>query len=88
MNHFRNLTGAIRLNLVKMTEQEISELAAILVNEHGHAALDFAQRRKHQYAREPLSDAFLLWSQIAEVTARLLRAREARLHTGTAPSGS
>ena len=71
-----------------MTQQEISELAAILVNEHGHAALDIAQRRQNQYAHEPLSDAFLLWSQIAEITGRLLRVRDARQasHTGAAHS--
>jgi hypothetical protein len=61
-----------------MTEQEISELAAILVNEHGHGALDIAQRRKAQYAHEPRGAAFLLWSQIAEAAARLWRTRQAR----------
>ena len=56
-----------------MTEQDIAELAAILVNEHGHAAIDIAERHKAQYAHEPLSDAYRLWSQIAAATARLLR---------------
>jgi hypothetical protein len=61
-----------------MTQQQILELAAILVNEHGHAALDIAQRRKAQYAHEPLCDAFVLWSEIAEAAGRLWRVRQAR----------
>ncbi len=68
-----------------MTEQEITELAAILVNEHGHTALEVAERRKAQYAQEPHSDGFLLWSRIAAATARLLRVREA--HYVSATSG-
>ncbi len=67
--------AAARLNLGKMTEQEITELAAILVNEHGHAALDIAERRRDQHADEPSSDSFRLWSSIADATARLLRIR-------------
>ena len=58
-----------------MTEQEIVELAAILINEHGEAALEIAERRRDQYARERHSDAFRLWTQIAEATAALLRER-------------
>lgn len=65
-----------RLNLCKMTEQEIVELAAILVNEHGHAALAVAERRRDQHAHEPHSDAYRLWSRIAVATARLLRVRQ------------
>jgi hypothetical protein len=59
-----------------MTEQEIAELAAILVNEHGHAAYEFALRRQAQHAHEPRSDSFQLWTRIANATARLLRVRE------------
>jgi hypothetical protein len=57
-----------------MTEQEIIELAAILVNEHGHSAVDVAERRRAQHA--PHSYSCRLWSRIADATARLLRARE------------
>ena len=58
----------------EMTEQEIIELAAILVNEHGHAALAVAEQRRDQHPH--YSDSFRLWSRIAEATARLLRLRE------------
>jgi hypothetical protein len=59
----------------KMTEQEITELAAILVKEHGHAALDVARRRRDQHAHEPRSEAYRLWARIADATARMLRAQ-------------
>jgi len=58
-----------------MTEQEVSELAAFLVDEHGNAALEIAQGRRDQYARERQSDAYRLWARITAATARLLRAR-------------
>lgn len=58
-----------------MSEQEIIELAAILVNEHGHSALAVAAERRDQHAHEPHSEAYRLWSKIAEATARLLRAK-------------
>jgi hypothetical protein len=61
-----------------MSEQEITELAAILVNEHGFAALDVAERRRRQHARNPRSDAYRLWTRIAEATLRLLRAKRRR----------
>jgi hypothetical protein len=67
-----------RLNLSEMTQQEIVELAAILVNEHGHAARDVAERRRNQHA--PTSYSYRLWTKIAEATARLLRTRQ-RQHT-------
>ena len=66
----------MRLNLSKMTEQETVELAAILVNEHGHAALDVAERRRAQFADKPDSDGFRLWSDIAEAVIRVLRVKE------------
>jgi hypothetical protein len=53
-----------------MSEREIVELAAILVNEHGHAAREVAERRRDQHSRQ--SASFRLWSEIAEATARLL----------------
>jgi hypothetical protein len=56
----------------EMSEQEIIELAAILVNEHGHAALAIAERRRDQHAHERDSAAFRLWSEIADATARLV----------------
>lgn len=60
----------------EMSEREIIELAAILVNEHGHAALDVAERRRDQHARDRRSAAYRLWSQIAAATARMLRVRQ------------
>jgi len=59
-----------------MTHQEISELAAILVNEHGNAAREMAERRRNQHA--PTSYSYRLWTKIAEATARLLRTRQRR----------
>ena len=56
-----------------MTEKQIRELAAILVNEYGHAALKVAERRRDQHAHKRHSDAYRLWARIAEATARLLR---------------
>ena len=64
-----------RLNMSEMSEREIIELAAILVNEHGNAALDVAERRRDQHARDRRSAAYRLWTQIAAATARLLRVR-------------
>jgi hypothetical protein len=65
-----------------MTDQEIVELAAILVNEHGNEAADVAERRRAQFERERRSDGFRLWSRIAVAVARLLavRRREERRH--------
>ena len=60
----------------EMSEREITELAAILVNEHGHAALDVAERRRDQHARNRSSAAYRLWTQIAAATARLLRMKQ------------
>ena len=60
----------------EMSEREIIELAAILVNEHGHAALDVAERRRDQHARNRRSAAYRLWTQIAAATARLLRMKQ------------
>ena len=54
-----------------MSEREIIELAAILVNEHGRAALAVAERRRDQHPQH--SASFRLWSKIAGATARLLR---------------
>ena len=56
-----------------MTEKQIRELAQILVNEYGHAALQIAERRRDQHARKRHSDAYRIWARIAEATARLLR---------------
>jgi hypothetical protein len=60
----------------EMSEREIIELAAILVNEHGHAALDVAERRREQHARNRSSAAYRLWSKIAAATARMLRMQQ------------
>ena len=61
-----------------MTEQEIVELAAILVNEHGHAAVEVAERRRAQHADKPRCAGFRLWTRIAAAAARLLAARSRR----------
>ncbi|HLY47079.1 MAG TPA: hypothetical protein VKQ73_15965 [Stellaceae bacterium] len=59
-----------------MTAQEITELAAILVNEHDEAALAVAEQRRDQYARERHFTAYRLWARIAIATAHLLRLRQ------------
>jgi hypothetical protein len=56
--------------MVKMTQQEIVELAAILVNEHGHTALQAAETRRAEH--EPGSDSHRLWTRIAAEVAHLL----------------
>ena len=53
-----------------MTDQEIAELAAILVNEHGHTALKAAETRLGQH--EWGSDGHRLWTRIAAEVAHLL----------------
>jgi hypothetical protein len=52
-----------------MTKQEIDELAAILLNEHGHAAFRIAEARRDQHRHEPHCDAYLLWDAIAAAVA-------------------
>ena len=54
-----------------MTDQEVDELAAILVHEHGRAALDVAENRRFLHGSS--SDGFRLWTRIAAAVARLLR---------------
>lgn len=61
--------------MIKMTEQGIVELAAILVNEHGHAALHAAELRLREHP--PGSDGHHLWGRIAAEVARLLGERKA-----------
>lgn len=56
-----------------MTEKQIIELAAILVNEYGYAALQVAERRRDQHASKPHSDSYRVWARIAEAAERLLR---------------
>jgi hypothetical protein len=70
------LLTAVGLNLDKMSDREIIELAAILLNEHGSAALEVAQRRRAQFAHSPHSYGFRLWTRIAAATARLLRVKQ------------
>ncbi len=55
-----------------MTDQEVEELAAILVQEHGHAALNVAENRRTLHA--PGSDSLRLWTRIAEAVVRLIAA--------------
>jgi hypothetical protein len=60
--------------MIRMTDQEILELAAILVNEHGHAAVQAAEARLREHG--PGSDGHRLWTRIAAVVARLLRSED------------
>jgi hypothetical protein len=57
-----------------MTDQEVKELAAILVHEHGNAALEVAEDRRSLHDSE--SDGFRLWTRIAMAVTRLLRIRQ------------
>jgi hypothetical protein len=53
-----------------MTDQEVEELAAILVQEHGNAALNVAENRRSLHAQG--SDSFELWTRIREAVVRLM----------------
>ena len=55
-----------------MTDQEVEELAAILVHEHGNAALEVAEDRRSVH--EAGSDAYQVWTRIAASVNRLLGA--------------
>ena len=57
-----------------MTDQEVEELAAILVQEHGNAALNVAENRRSLHAHA--SDSFELWTRIAEAVGRLIGASQ------------
>jgi hypothetical protein len=54
-----------------MTDQEVDELAAILVLEHGNAARDVAEERRSLH--ESGSDGIHLWTRLAGAVSRLLR---------------
>jgi hypothetical protein len=53
-----------------MTDQEVEELAVILVLEHGDTALNVAENRRSLHA--PGSDSFELWTRITEAVGRLI----------------
>jgi hypothetical protein len=55
-----------------MTEQEITELAAILVAENDGAALKIAKGRRDEHQRG--SACYRLWNAIAGAVSRLFRA--------------
>jgi len=57
-----------------MTDREVDELAAILVHEHGNAAIAVAEDRRSLHQSE--SDGFRLWTRIAVAVTRLLRLRQ------------
>ena len=57
-----------------MTDLEVDELAAILVHEHGNAALEVAEGRRSLH--ESGSDGFRLWTRFAHAVARLQRIRQ------------
>lgn len=57
-----------------MTDQEVDELAAILVHEHGTAALGVAEDRRSVH--EDGSDGYRVWTRIARAVNRLLRAAQ------------
>jgi len=67
-----------------MTDQEVDELAAILVHEHGNAAREVAEERRSLH--ENGSDGYHVWTRIAAAVARLLRvehhARHFHQHSG------
>lgn len=56
-----------------MTDLEIRELAAILVNEHDGAALRIAKQRRNQHQRGTL--LFRVWDAIAGAVARFSNSR-------------
>lgn len=58
-----------------MTDKQIRELAAILVNEYGHAAVQVAEKRRDQHRDKPHSDSYRVWARIADATVRLLQVR-------------
>src|SRR5260370_35024094 len=64
----------------RMTDQEVEELAAILVQEHGHAALNVAENRRSLHAQG--SDSFELRTRIASAAAGPLGA------DGRTPAGA
>jgi hypothetical protein len=57
-----------------MTDQEVDELAAILVHEHGNAALEVAEDRRSLH--ESGSSGFRLWTRISMAVTRLLRMKQ------------
>jgi hypothetical protein len=57
-----------------MTDQEVDELAAILVHEHGNAALEVAEDRRSLHHSG--SAGFRVWTRIATAVLRLLRIRQ------------
>ena len=69
-----------------MTDKQISELAAILVNEYGHAAVQVAEKRRDQHRDKPHSDSYRVWARIAEATVRLLLGRRRERVTAGAHS--
>jgi hypothetical protein len=54
-----------------MTDQEVEELAAILVHEHGNAAREVAEERRSLHERG--SDGYQVWTRIAAAVGRLLQ---------------
>jgi len=54
-----------------MTDQEVDELAAILVHEHGNAAREVAENRRSVH--EAGSHSYHVWTRIAAAVARLLQ---------------
>jgi len=64
-----------------MTDQEVEELAAILVQDHGPAAFKVAENRRSLHAQG--SDSFELWTQIAEAVGRQIGAEPRAPVTGT-----
>jgi hypothetical protein len=64
-----------------MTDQEVDELAAILVHEHGNAAREVAEERRSVH--EDGSDAYHVWTRIAAAVARLLRAAQPAMAAGS-----
>ena len=57
-----------------MTDQEVDELAAILVHEHGSAAREVAEDRRSRH--ENGTDGYRVWTRIADAVMRVLRLKQ------------
>jgi hypothetical protein len=65
-----------------MTDAQIRELAAILVNEYGYAAKQIARARRDQHRHAPQSDSYRLWAAIAAAVGRSLARRRRSKRSG------
>jgi hypothetical protein len=61
-------------NVNPMTDRQVLELAAILVNDRGKGAVRLARKRRAQHP--PRSEPYRLWSRIVAATLQLLLRRQ------------